>query len=181
MITFLKEIESAELDHPLTRLLSYSLSDSSQSLGELLAKVRKRVSNWSDTINHQLSAKIVYSIHVADSSDDFIDLLQTAIIARSPQRQQRSLEKLSNETDNLRVRGPHSDKAFSWPYDGAHALTAFIEYLDLQWIRILREQNSVGISLQSRCGTVVQSSCAGKSRLVEEYSSFEFGCTNIDS
>ena len=58
------------------------------------------------------------------------------------------------------------DFAFQHEYKG-RALGAFIQFLDLQWISAwtcLEEKKS-----QSICGTIAQSSCTGKSRLVERH------------
>ena len=70
--------------------------------------------------------------------------------------------------DQQRILISNTKEAFTWTYNGQHALTAFLEYLDVQWLKMIAEWDpSNGGTLQSRCGTIVQSSCAGKSRLID--------------
>ena len=70
--------------------------------------------------------------------------------------------------DQQRILISNTRKAFTWTYNSQHALSAFLEYLDVQWAKIVLQWDpSQGGTLQSRCGTVVQSSCAGKSRLID--------------
>ena len=70
--------------------------------------------------------------------------------------------------DQQRILISNTKKAFLWTYNGEHALAAFLEYLDVQWAKMIQQWDpSQGGTLQSRCGTIVQSSCAGKSRLID--------------
>jgi hypothetical protein len=59
------------------------------------------------------------------------------------------------------------DKAFDVPYR-RHALSAFIEFLDLQWLNMKDDFKQRGTP-HSPCATIVQSSCTGKSRLVKMF------------
>lgn len=69
--------------------------------------------------------------------------------------------------DQQRILISNTKKAFRWTYNGQHALAAFFEYLDVQWAKMIEHWDPAQGSLQSRCGTIVQSSCAGKSRLID--------------
>jgi hypothetical protein len=168
LIALLGEIASVGLQHPLGQALTILLSPDS-NLSEFLAKVRARALTLSDFSIHRLSHEIVTSIDPVNSSSAFMDALQSALTDGSHRIQPRSLEDAIDKTIGVRVRGAHPEKAFHWPYKG-QALDAFIEYLDIQWI-LMQKRSRQGESLQSRCGTIVQSSCAGKSRLVKEYPS----------
>jgi hypothetical protein len=87
-------------------------------------------------------------------------------------------EEMLIETDTFapsehRILVNHTERAFAWDYRGEHALPAFLEYLDVQWLTMIELWDpSHGGTLLSRCGTIVQSSCAGKSRLVDRYGDF---------
>jgi hypothetical protein len=105
---------------------------------------------------------------VLDSSSFFIDALKSALIDESLWMQLPRLDEDVDKTNGVRLRGAYLEHAFDWPYKG-QALDAFIEYLDIQWV-LMQKRTIQGVSLQSRCGTIVQSSCAGKSRLMKEYS-----------
>lgn len=63
-------------------------------------------------------------------------------------------------------------KAFNWPHQDRQALEAFEEYLDVQWLQMYRlylsAKSKPGRERLSRVGLMIQSSCAGKSRLVQE-------------
>ena len=65
----------------------------------------------------------------------------------------------------------NTETAFTRHYNGEHVQRAFFEYLDIQWLNMIEEWDDTQGTLQSRCGTIIQSSCAGKSRLVDKYSS----------
>jgi len=59
------------------------------------------------------------------------------------------------------------DKAFNYRYTEGQAKVAFLNYLDIQGASMATL--SLGkTTRQSYCGTIVQSSCTGKSRLVQE-------------
>ena len=63
-------------------------------------------------------------------------------------------------------------EAFEYnPYD-EHALEAFEEYLDVQWLEMCRLFDPLRDKLEgsrlSCCSSIVQSSCTGKSRLIQE-------------
>jgi hypothetical protein len=168
LIAFLGEIESVSSQHPLGQALTI-LAPPDSNLSEFLAEVRVRALTLSDFSIHRLSHEIVTSIDPVNSSSAFMDALQSALTDGSPRIQPRGLDDTIDKTIGVRVRGAHPEKAFYWPYKG-QALDAFIEYLDIQWI-LMQKRSRQGESLQSRCGTIVQSSCAGKSRLVKEYPS----------
>jgi hypothetical protein len=60
------------------------------------------------------------------------------------------------------------DDAFAHPYR-SHALDSFISYLDILWLNMQDGFDQVKGSKQSFCTAIVQSSCTGKSRLVERF------------
>jgi hypothetical protein len=64
-------------------------------------------------------------------------------------------------------------EAFAHPYQ-RHALDSFIRYLDIQWVNMCQGFDEVKGTTQSFCGTIVQSSCTGKSRLVQRCCSRRF-------
>jgi len=59
------------------------------------------------------------------------------------------------------------ESAFEFEYSGENGLKAFIEYLDRRWLTLVSVSDGT-TRADSYCGTIVQSSCSGKSRLVEE-------------
>lgn len=63
------------------------------------------------------------------------------------------------------------EEAFKTPYYDSHAMAAFSEYLDRRWLTMVYGPSDVP---NSYCGTIVQSSCTGKSRLVAEYPLLHF-------
>src|SRR5438477_7461746 len=71
--------------------------------------------------------------------------------------------------DMQRILVENTEMAFTWRYEGDHARAAFLEYLGVQWLQMKAEWDPNQGTLQSRCGTIIQSSCAGKSRLVDRY------------
>ena len=77
------------------------------------------------------------------------------------------------EYDHQRVLVLYTREAFSSPYEFTHTMTAFLEYLDVQWLKMIEDWEPKEGTRQSRGGTIVQSSCAGKSRLVERYNDQE--------
>jgi hypothetical protein len=93
------------------------------------------------------------------------------------------------DTDNIRteMEVPHGDNIPSLNHEGSVLLPnvknafhhtyhervrdSFLEYLDVQWGEMVAGYLSDPRgTLVSLCGSIVQSSCTGKSRLVEEYS-----------
>jgi hypothetical protein len=58
--------------------------------------------------------------------------------------------------------------AFREPYKGG-ALNSFLNALDIQWSKMVEHWDEILGTSQSRCMTIVQSSCAGKSRLVHRF------------
>jgi hypothetical protein len=60
------------------------------------------------------------------------------------------------------------DVAFSQPKYKGRALKSFLEFLDIQWGKMVELWEEGEGTNQSLCGTIVQSSCAGKSRLVDK-------------
>lgn len=64
-------------------------------------------------------------------------------------------------------------EAFDWPYEDKQALRAFEEYLDIQWLEMCRLYDPMRSGTQfgtrlSRCCSIIQSSCTGKSRLMQQ-------------
>lgn len=169
-MALLGEIESASLQHPLRQAIANLLALPNPDTRDFLAKVQARVLTLSDSSVHRLSQEIVTSIDVLDSSSSFIDAINSALIDESLWMQSPRLDEAVDKTNGVRLRGAYLELAFDWPYKG-QALDAFIEYLDIQWV-LMQKRTIQGVSLQSRCGTIVQSSCAGKSRLMKEYPSF---------
>lgn len=85
------------------------------------------------------------------------------------ERDIRTVSRQNSDDPQPRILISSAD-AFAWPYNGQQALLAFIEYLDVQWVNMREHYCKSRGTLQSRCGTITQSSCAGKSRLVSEFS-----------
>lgn len=58
------------------------------------------------------------------------------------------------------------EDAFKFEYNDSNAMKAFLEYLDRRWLTMYYGAPDIS---NSYCGTIVQSSCTGKSRLIAEY------------
>jgi hypothetical protein len=58
------------------------------------------------------------------------------------------------------------EEPFRQPYK-SRSLNTFLEFLDVQWGKMVEDWDSTEGTRQSLCMTIVQSSCAGKSRLVD--------------
>lgn len=115
---------------------------------------------------HNFSSDIIKSIKV-DSIAEFFD----AMTSGQPTRKMMSTtnDPVVSDYDHQRVLVLYTREAFSSPYEPTHAMTAFLEYLDVQWLSMIKAWVPNEGTRQSRGGTIVQSSCAGKSRLVERY------------
>ena len=114
----------------------------------------------------------LHTMNSMDKSDCLVHLLTLFTSVRNVQGMEISVGSETSTCDQQRVLISKTKEAFAWTYNGQHALTAFLEYLDVQWLKMIEEWDpSNGGTLQSRCGTIVQSSCAGKSRLMDRYAS----------
>jgi hypothetical protein len=60
------------------------------------------------------------------------------------------------------------DVAFKQPYKN-RAFDSFLEYLDIQWAKVCKSWAIKDDTMHSFCATIIQSSCAGKSRLVQRF------------
>ena len=123
---------------------------------------------------HNLCIHIIFSMERnADCFTTLLDIMASAekLLPINPANSSRSEIPAY---DQRRILVTNTEKAFTWHYNGEHARTAFLEYLDIQWLKMLEEWHPLQGTLQSRCGTIIQSSCAGKSRLVDRYSSEVF-------
>jgi hypothetical protein len=168
LISFLNRIESLGPHNELSQAFAALLPDPPA----LLDEIRREIPYFSDSSNHKLSKKILASIE-KDSFEELCGVLQDALATGSPKNQSRTVESPTEDALGLQTRlhGTNALAAFEWKYDNNHALSAFREYLDIQWSEINQKWVKGKSTSQSRCGTIVQSSCTGKSRLVEEYAS----------
>ena len=120
---------------------------------------------------HDLCINIVQSIE-SESILGFFGAINFAGNTQSDHKSRpTSRDVVVSEYDNQRILVLNSREAFSSPYESTHAMTAFLEYLDVQWLKMIEDWKPQRGTLHSRCGTIVQSSCAGKSRLVERFTS----------
>jgi hypothetical protein len=113
------------------------------------------------------------SLYIMNSmdKDDYITRILNAFasVESTPTENQISIAAEVPVCDQQRILISNTKEAFKWTYSSQHALTAFLEYLDIQWLKMIDQWDpSNGGTLQSRCGTIIQSSCAGKSRLINE-------------
>jgi hypothetical protein len=74
--------------------------------------------------------------------------------------------------DRRQVLLSNFDLAFQQPYkvrEGHGALNTLVNFLDVQWAAAWEMWDPKLKRSQSICGSIVQSSCTGKSRLIERY------------
>ena len=111
----------------------------------------------------------LYAVNATKKPDCLVHLFDAfASVENTLTENHVSTESEIPGCDQQRILIASTKEAFRWAYNGQHALTAFLEYLDVQWLKMIDEWDpSNGGTLQSRCGTIVQSSCAGKSRLID--------------
>lgn len=123
----------------------------------------------SDFSRQQVHNTCIHTINSMGKSDCLSYLMDAfAAVDNAPIGNPASTESEVPVCDQQRILVSNTKKAFTWTYNGEHALTAFLEYLDVQWLKMIDEWDpSNGGTLQSRCGSIIQSSCAGKSRLID--------------
>jgi hypothetical protein len=139
---------------------------------------QKSKSTFSQDEIHYFCTEIVDAM---ESTECLPRLLNVLISMESmPTNNEECTDSESFANDMQRILVENTEKAFTWHYNGEHARAAFLEYLDVQWLKMKAEWDPKQGTLQSRCGTIIQSSCAGKSRLVARYTT-AFSSVIIDS
>ena len=132
--------------------------------GRLKLKIKCEFSN--DQI-HYFSMEIVDAMKGIDCFPHLLSVLTSAESMPTNTEGCNDSEVFANDMQRILVE--NTQRAFTWSYKGEHAREAFLEYLDVQWLKIKHEWDPNHGTLQSRCGTIIQSSCSGKSRLVDRY------------
>lgn len=173
MKAFLTELESSNASRILDRESESSDSQdiSEERFRELCHQVRESVTDLPYEDIHKLSQNIIDAVKMG--ADGNFNMLWKALEFVQEnlchvERDTRSPSRQNSDDPQTRILISSVD-AFDWPYDGQQALLAFIEYLDVQWVNMREHYNDSKGTLQSRCGTIIQSSYTGKSRLVHEF------------
>lgn len=170
---FLTVLESSnasrKLDRELESLDSKNISE--DRFRELCRQVRESVTDLPYEDIYKLSQNIIDAVKMG-ANDNFNMLWKALEFVQENlshvERNTRSVSRKNSDDPQTRILISSVD-AFDWPYDGQQALAAFIEYLDVQWVNMREHYNDSKGTLQSRCGTIIQSSYTGKSRLVHEF------------
>lgn len=170
---FLIAFESSDL-HLLDRGSenSDSRDNSEKGLQELSRGVRETLHHLDPPNTHMLSHNIIGAVQ--KGTDGHLNGFRRALEAAKENSfpikgYARKTRRQNSDDPQVRILAT-SEQAFDCQYDPQQALSAFIEYLDVQWVN-MREHHcdSTGGTSQSRCGTITQSSCTGKSRLMNEF------------
>lgn len=140
----------------------------SEQIFELCGHLKlKTKSEFSKDQIHYLSTGIVNAMKDIDCFPCLLAALTSAESMPKNTEGCSDLEAFANDMQRILVE--NTERAFTWSYKGEHARSAFLEYLDVQWLKMKAEWDPNQGTLQSRCSTIIQSSCAGKSRLVDRY------------
>ena len=173
MKAFLTVLDSSSASSILDRVSESSDSQdiSEEGFQELCRQVGETVTDLPFQNIHKLSQNIVAAVNTG--TDGNFNMLWRALEFVQEnlfriERDARATSRQNSDDPQSRILISSVD-ALDWPYDGQQALLAFIEYLDVQWVNMREHYNDSKGTLQSRCGTITQSSCAGKSRLVKEF------------
>jgi hypothetical protein len=167
----LSKMKDLKPDHPLNRTLEYYEVIG----GSAITFYRHTLDVLSDLPDFTVATVARNFITAVDNNDcpSLIEALSADFGSQS-----RLLDgPTGNESDTSedpqhRVEGPSdTEQAFDFRYD-RHSLEAFEEYLDIQWLEMCRLFHPIrgrqeGTEL-SRCSSIIQSGCTGKSRLVQE-------------
>jgi hypothetical protein len=129
----------------------------------------KATSGFSARQIHYFCTEIVNSSNTTNFRSFLLKALDSADRIPTATTANTDSGKSSNGLHLHRILVENTERAFSWHYNGEHALTAFRDYLDVQWLKMREECPGDRGTRQSRCGTIIQSSCAGKSRLADRY------------
>jgi len=160
-------------EHPLvpkTQMVTYD-----EEGGGVEIKFHKRalegISRLSDSSISTVCSNFLTAVKGNDLTAS-VDALRTCFDSQS-MRQARLAGSESDSSEDLqqRVLGSGCKDAFNYPYEH-QPLEAFEEYLDIQWLEMCRlfdsAPNDGEGTRHSRCGSIIQSSCTGKSRLIQE-------------
>jgi hypothetical protein len=167
----LSKMEDLKPAHPLNRTLEYY----EEIGGSAITFYRHTLDVLSDLPDFTIAIVARKFITAVDNNDFpcFIEALSADFGSQSMLLDgPTGSESGTSEDPQHRVEGPSdTEQAFDFRYD-RHALEAFEEYLDIQWLEMCRLFHPVrdrreGTRL-SRCSSIIQSSCTGKSRLVQE-------------
>ena len=163
-------LESSSVFRTLDRASGFQ-DISEERFRELCRQVRASVTDLSYENVNKIAQNIVDAVNMG--TDGNFNMLWKALelvqdYSRHVERDIRGVSRQNSDDPQPRILISSAD-AFDWPYDGQQALLAFIEYLDVQWVNMREHYSPSKGTLQSRCGTITQSSCAGKSRLVKEF------------
>lgn len=169
---FLTALESSDF-HILDRRPENSDSQdiSEKELRELSREVQEMLQDLPPRNTHTLSQNIIDAVQNGPDGD-FNRLRRALELAKQnsfPIKRDASRQNSDDPQTRILIT---SEDAFDCPYYPQQALAAFIEYLDVQWVNMRQHHSdSTGGTCQSRCGTITQSSCTGKSRLMNEFAS----------
>lgn len=171
LMKLLSKMKDLKPDHSLNRTLEYY----EEIGGSALTFYRHTLDALSDLPDLTVATVARKFITAVDNNDfpSFIEALCSDFGAQSmlldgPNGRQSD----TSEDPQHRVEGPSdTEQAFDFRYD-RHALETFEEYLDIQWLEMCRLFHPIrgrqeGTEL-SRCSSIIQSSCTGKSRLIQE-------------
>ena len=115
----------------------------------------------SESALHDVCEKVVAS-YKKDDFRNFFDGLRDST---------KLIRKDKSRVQEIRQQRPvlmsDFENAFKYEYCSERAIKAFEEYLDRRWLTLVSVSDGT-TRADSYCGTIVQSSCSGKSRLVEE-------------
>lgn len=176
LIELLTRTRGLDKGHPLNQRPSVFL-DSGTSFGgtahELYARALEMLSDPCQISIGALCNEIIDAF-AKDFFPTFFQALSSAVANPITVTGDSSGDE-RNDSEDLSLQ-THMDykKAFNWPYLDTHTLEAFEEYLDVQWLEMCKlyqptKDKFTGTKL-SRVGSIIQSSCTGKSRLAQEYS-----------
>jgi hypothetical protein len=121
---------------------------------------------------HDVCEKVVAS-YKEDDFRNFFDGLRDST---------KLIRKDKSRVQEIRQQRPvlmsDFENAFKYEYRNERAIKAFEEYLDRRWLTM---SSGVDDDLRedSYCGTIVQSSCSGKSRLVDQFFPIVFSCADV--
>ena len=165
---FASYVERENIFHHWTKIdlePPYSETQFFEQCGHLKLRIE---TNFSREEVHYICIDIInWMERSTDCLTRLFDVLASA--QKGPTSAEISSGSQTSSYNEERILVRNTEKAFTWRYNGEHAQRAFFEYLDIQWLKMIEEWDNTQGTLQSRCGTIIQSSCAGKSRLVDRY------------
>ena len=168
LLTIMKDLDKG---HPLNRRLDSEAKFEGGS-AELYARVIDILSDHRQ-INIEAVCSAIVDAVADDSFQSFFQALSSTLAPSVFVEEDNGGDDSDCSLDPQNRVLMNFKEAFNWPFQDGQSLEAFEEYLDVQWLEMCRlyqpAKNKWTGTRLSRVGSIIQSSCTGKSRLAQEY------------